>query len=142
MLVLTTRMLPHTPVSMYSNSFSYAAIIEKLLASVPASLYTLIGRMFALYETPAMPMPLFAVAPMTPDTSVPWPVASSTSAPSRSQPSNESYARSVRRLSTRSGWSRSQPLSSTATVTAPSVRDCVHARSTFALKSQYWLAKL
>ena len=40
----------------------------------PASLYTLIGRMFALYETPAMPMPLFAVAPMTPDTSDPCPV--------------------------------------------------------------------
>ena len=79
----------------------------------------------ARYPAPAMPIPLSATAAMTPATAVPWPTWSVVEA-------LELGARLARTLAARSGWERSMPVSTTATVTAGSLRECRQAWGTSA----------
>ena len=87
----------------------------------PSGPSTLTGMILAFQATPATPTPLPVTAPITPATSVPWPLSSIGVA------SLSTMSRPGTRFGARSGWSRSTPVSRTATTTLAAVSATSHA---------------
>jgi hypothetical protein len=109
---------------MMSAPLSVAQVMPLAMSAstpVPSAPSTLTGMTLAFHATPATPPPLPVAAPTTPATAVPWPSSSLGSV------SPLTMSRPATRFGARSGWSRSTPVSSTATTVAAPVSATSHA---------------
>ena len=103
----------------------------------------LIGIILLVYETPANPIPLFAIAPTIPAHAVPWESVAAPYAPFSVPSSVKLYP--GKRFPARSGCERSTPISMIATLMDEAPVPKLHAEATFIfapfeLASDHWKA--